>query len=110
MTKNKSLKKKKRVVKVKDDELEDDVVSQIAEFSEEESEEELYLDDDAEEKLDDYLEGAPAVISKRGEVEPMNISEDYPTENHIYCRTKASKTHREIAPEFNNTLIIREKK
>ena len=73
-----------------------------------EGEEELYLDENAEEIIDDYLEGAPAIIHKH--LQLVGVSEDYPTNNHIYCRTKASKTHKETAPEFNHTLIIREKK
>lgn len=87
---------------------EESIVSSIAEFSEEieEIEEELFLDEDAEEKLEEYLEGAPAIISS--DLPPVEVSEDYPTNNHVYCRTKASKTHKEIAPEFNHTLIIRE--
>lgn len=90
--------------------VEEETISSIAEFSEEieETEEELFLDEDAEEKLDEYLEGAPAIITS--DVPPVEVSDDYPSNNHVYCRTKASKTHREITPEFNHTLIIREKK
>lgn len=90
--------------------VEEETISSIAEFSEdiEDTEEELFLDEDAEEKLDEYLEGAPAIISS--DLPPVEVSEDYPSNNHVYCRTKASKTHREITPEFNHTLIIREKK
>lgn len=90
--------------------VEEETISSIAEFSEEieEVEEELFLDEDAEEKLEEYLEGAPAIISS--DLPPVEVSEDYPTNNHVYCRTKASKTHKEITPEFNHTLIIREKK
>lgn len=90
--------------------VEEETISSIAEFSEdiEEAEEELFLDEDAEEKLDEYLEGAPAIV--HSDLPPVEVNEDYPTNNHVYCRTKASKTHKEIAPEFNHTLIIREKK
>ncbi len=87
--------------------VEEETISSIAEFSEE-IEEELFLDEDAEEKLEEYLEGAPAIINS--DLPPVEVSEDYPSNNHVYCRTKASKTHREITPEFNHTLIIREKK
>lgn len=90
---------------------EKDTVMSVAEFSElieDSDEDEYYLDEDAEEKLEEYLEGAPAIISS--DLPPVEVSEDYPSNNHVYCRTKASKTHREITPEFNHTLIIREKK
>jgi hypothetical protein len=98
------------MAKKKKIDVEEETISSIAEFSEdiEEIEEELFLDEDAEEKLEEYLEGAPAIISS--DLPPVEVSEDYPTNNHVYCRTKASKTHREIAPEFNHTLIIREPK
>jgi seryl-tRNA synthetase len=98
------------MAKKKKIDVEEETISSIAEFSEEteEVEEELFLDEDAEEKLDEYLEGAPAIISS--DLPPVEVSEDYPSNNHVYCRTKASKTHREITPEFNHTLIIREKK
>lgn len=99
------------MAKKKKIDVEEETISSIAEFSEdieELSEDDLYLDEDAEEKLDEYLEGAPAIIHK--ELAPVGVSEDYPTNNHVYCRTKASKTHREVAPEHNHTLIIREKK
>lgn len=113
--KNRSSKKAVSRKAVEVEELEDDydeTIVDIAEFSEEEDvdEDDLYLDDDAEEKLDEYLEGMPAVIIRRDDNQQPQISEDYPTENHAYCRVKASRTHREVAPEFNNTLIIREKK
>lgn len=90
--------------------VEEETISSIAEFSEdiEESEDELFLDEDAEEKLEEYLEGAPAII--HSDLPPVEVSEDYPSNNHVYCRTKASKTHREVTPEHNHTLIIREKK
>jgi hypothetical protein len=98
------------MAKKKKIDVEEETISSIAEFSEEteEVEEELFIDEDAEEKLDEYLEGAPAIISS--DLPPVEISEDYPSNNHVYCRTKASKTHREITPEYNHTLIIREKK
>jgi hypothetical protein len=98
------------MAKKKKIDVEEETISSIAEFSEEieEIEEELFLDEDAEEKLEEYLEGAPAIISS--DLPPVEVSEDYPSNNHVYCRTKASKTHREITPEFNHTLIIREKK
>lgn len=98
--------KKKKV------DVEEETISSIAEFSEEieETEEELFLDEDAEEKLEEYLEGAPAIIRAERDVPPVEVSDDYPSNNHVYCRTKASKTHREITPEFNHTLIIREPK
>lgn len=90
--------------------VEEETISSIAEFSEDisEDEEDLFLDEDAEEKLDEYLEGAPAIISS--DLPPVEVSEDYPSNNHVYCRTKASKTHNEITPEFNHTLILREPK
>lgn len=94
--------------------VEEETISSIAEFSEDieglsDDEEDYYLSDDAEEKLDEYLEGGvPAIIHP--DLAPVEVNDDYPTSNHVYCRTKASKTHREIAPEFNHTLIIREKK
>lgn len=100
--------KKKKV------DVEEETISSIAEFSEDELEElegdgeDYDLPDDVEEKIDEYLEGAPAIIHP--DLTPVEVNEDYPTGNHVYCRTKASKTHREIAPEFNHTLIIREKK
>jgi hypothetical protein len=98
------------MAKKKKIDVEEETISSIAEFSEEivETEEELFLDENAEEKLEEYLEGAPAIISS--DLPPVEISEDYPSNNHVYCRTKASKTHREITPEYNHTLIIREKK
>ena len=101
------------MAKKKKIDVEEETISSIAEFSEEseemeETEEELFLDEDAEEKLDEYLEGAPAIISS--DLPPVEVSEDYPSNNHVYCRTKASKTHREITPEFNHTLILREPK
>ena len=98
------------MAKKKKDYVEEETISSIAEFSEdiEETEDELFLDEDAEEKLEEYLEGAPAIISS--DLPPVEVSEDYPSNNHVYCRTKASKTHREVTPEFNHTLIIREKK
>jgi hypothetical protein len=104
------------MAKKKKIDVEGETISSIAEFSEEseeseeieETEEELFLDENAEEKLEEYLEGAPAIISS--DLPPVEVSEDYPSNNHVYCRTKASKTHREITPEFNHTLIIREKK
>lgn len=104
-------KNKKNVEEEPISSIEDDITSAIAEFSEEEieeGEEELYLDENAEEMIEDYLDGVPAIIHK--DLPPVEVSEDYPTSNHVYCRTKASKTHRETAPEFNHTLIIREKK
>jgi seryl-tRNA synthetase len=98
------------MAKKKKFDVEEETISSIAEFSEEieDVEEELFLDEDAEEKLDEYLEGAPTIISS--DLPPVEVSEDYPSNNHVYCRTKASKTHREVTPEFNHTLIIREKK
>jgi hypothetical protein len=98
------------MAKKKKIDVEEETISSIAEFSEEieEVEEELFLDENAEEKLEEYLEGAPAIISS--DLPPVEVSEDYPSNNHVYCRTKASKTHKEITPEFNHTLIIREKK
>jgi protease II len=98
------------MAKKKKIDVEEETISSIAEFSEEieETEEELFLDENAEEKLEEYLEGAPAIISS--DLPPVEVSEDYPSNNHVYCRTKASKTHREITPEYNHTLIIREKK
>jgi hypothetical protein len=88
------------MAKKKKIDVEEETISSIAEFSEDIEE--------IEEKLEEYLEGAPAIISS--DLPPVEVSEDYPTNNHVYCRTKASKTHREIAPEFNHTLIIREPK
>lgn len=98
------------MAKKKKIDVEEETISSIAEFSDdmEDSEEELFLDEDAEEKLDEYLEGAPAIISS--DLPPVEVSGDYPSNNHVYCRTKASKTHREVTPEFNHTLILREPK
>lgn len=100
--------KKKKV------DVEEETISSIAEFSDEieglEDAEDIYdLPGDVEEKIDEYLEGGVPAIIHPDRV-PVEVSEDYPSNNHVYCRTKASKTHREIAPEFNHTLIIREKK
>jgi hypothetical protein len=87
----------------------EDTLAEIAQFDEiggEEDEEELYLSEDAEELLaeitDEKIEeiGVPTLLRH-----PAPQSEDYPTENHQYTRTK----HRsgDIAPAFNQTLIIR---
>lgn len=87
--------------------VEEKTISSIAEFSEE-MEEELFLEEGVEEKSEEYFEGTPAIINPN--LPPVEVSEDYPSNNHVYCRTKASKIHTEITPEFNHTLIIREKK
>ena len=106
----KPLPSKKEVEEI---EPEDDIISAISEMSDDIDfddldTEDMILDEDAEDKIEEYLEGAPAIIHSN--LQPVEVNDDYPTANHVYCRTKASKTHREIAPENNHTLIIREKK
>jgi hypothetical protein len=87
----------------------EDTLAEIAQFDDiegEEDEEELYLSEDAEELLAEITEekieeiGVPTLLRH-----PAPESQDYPTENHQYTRTK----HRsgDIAPPFNQTLIIR---
>lgn len=95
------------------EEDDDNIIESIANFSEDVDfddmdTEDMILDENAEGKIEEYLEGAPAIIHSN--LQPVEVNDDYPTANHVYCRTKASKTHREIAPENNHTLIIREKK
>lgn len=74
---------------------EEDYLETVEEFS-----------DRALELLNVQSSGFPAIITHKEEVG------DYPTENHKHCRVKATKdpSVREVAPEFNTTLIIREKR
>lgn len=106
-----------------------DILKQISEMpegdddSEEEDlesegeEEELYLSEDAQEKLDKIIAketseiSAPAIIQERGEGDYEPTSE-YPTANHFINRVKATTNPRivERTPEHNPFLILRDKK
>lgn len=90
--------------------LEDlNIIEQVAEFDEIEgdaTEEEYILSENAEELLDAIAEeateeiGVPTLLRH-----PAPQSNEYPTENHSYTRTKFRPG--DIAPQHNQTLIIR---
>lgn len=97
-------------VPVDEDEVEDsNILDEVAQFDElepAEAEEEYYLDEKAEELLNEIAEektdaiGVPALLR-----DSAPQSNDYPTENHAYTRTKYRDG--DIAPPHNPTLIIR---
>lgn len=90
-------------------ESDDDSEDEEEDFDDE-SEEDLFLSEDAEAKIDEML-SAPAIIKQRGDTDYEPTS-DYPTANHFLNRVKATKdpSIKETAPEHNPFLILRDKR